>query len=285
MKLTFNGITLGAGPRYYLDRRIIGLDGDLQNINERVPRTDFSRNIADYLKPKVRTFSGTLIGTDQDDFRTQKRVLTNLLRQEFTFTLVDDYKDADGTVTTFATYTFDGKLISVKANDNDPNSNRTTYLVQILSENPVLNLEPAISETADISESGFVFPLIFPFVFSSNTNVITVTNSGLVDAWPTITLTGPFTNLTIVAEDSQLVNNQFKYNGTVVDGSVLTLVPAPNNAVKAFVDGVPAVANTNSNWEALKVQPGVNNFSFFADSGIGANTGVTFEFNSAFIAT
>src|SRR5690554_1888511 len=95
MRLIFDGITLGQAKNYGISL-VEGLSGDLRNINIEIPDSDFTRNITNRLNPKIRTFSGVLVGDDAEDFRERKRQLVNKLRQNYTFTLEDRYQDGGG---------------------------------------------------------------------------------------------------------------------------------------------------------------------------------------------
>ncbi|MFX1499344.1 MAG: hypothetical protein ACFFDH_00105 [Promethearchaeota archaeon] len=286
MRLLFDGLTLGNGPNYYLNSDLSpALDGSLDNITINVPRTDFTKDIDDFLSERIRAFTGTIVGNDQDDFRQKKRALANRLRQTFTFTLEDDYLDTDGSETIFDTYEFTGKIIDFTVNPGWI-SNKSNFILQIYCEDPNLYLLPEVNETLDITTPGFAFPLVFPFVFSGGTtNTITVINEGLVQVYPTITINGPLTNLTIVMNNDIFTNEQFVYTNTIVDGDSIVITPIPTDPIKVRdQDGDSVLRFTNSNFKAVTLQPGDNVLSFLADADIGENTSANIRFKSAFIA-
>lgn len=414
MKLQWDNFTLGGGPNFFLDGELTGLSGQLQNIVINIPRTDYTKNVDDFLTPKLFFFTGTLIGDDPEDYREKKREFANELRKEFTFTLIDDivrgeswytpvdtrwrkrikltipasaiggdltdqdvyvnlsnlpasfftdilsdgadiaitettsqtkllrllenlsiggqsgdlyftapfisstvdtdfyiyYNNPAGeevndgtkvspvtTVTihgietfesacfsfTFAKYEFDGKLVAVDPNI-DIRSNKGRYQIQIAAPDPFLRQLPAIVEQATITLGGWIYPKIYSHVYAGDGNSITITNTGGVDVYPVIVLTGGFTDLTIRAENSLLANKDFEYNAAVVSGDFITLNPIPNEPIKAKDSaGNSVVQNTNDNFEALKLQPGVNTFTFFTTGGIDVNTDVSFSYNPTFI--
>lgn len=284
MKLTIGdtGITLGGGPNYFLNSEWPGMDPSLNNITTIIPRTDFSKNIDDFIEPKIRTFSGKLIGDDPKDFRTRKRELASLIRTPQTFTLVDDFDDGAG-FTTFETYTFTGKIIAVETN-NDLRSTLSNYVISIFCEDPTLFLTPGIDVNLGLAVAGFTFPLIFPFIFAGGDNSVTVTNTGLVTVFPTITVTGGAADLTIVVGTATTTNQTFTYSQSIPSGEDIVITPIPNDPVKIRdQNGASAIAFTNNNFEALAINPGDNTFSFFSTSGIDSNSNVNIKFNSGFV--
>ncbi len=277
MKLSFSDITLGGGPNYFLtDWK--GLDGSLDNNIIKIPRSDYSRNISDYLGIKSRTFKGTLVGNDADDFRDRKIGLINLLRQDFTFTLIDDYKNSDGSTTIYNTYQFDGKITSFEANAA-MRSNLSEYLLQIACPDPLIYSSTLQTFTSKIHMPGFVFPFIFPFIFSGRDNQITVTNVG-VTVYPTITITGPLTNLTIKNERSGEV---FTYTDTLISTDQLVITPVTSDPIKIRKNGVSVLSLCNANWNTFLLEPGDTTLTFFLDSGEGPTTQAVLTYRDAYI--
>ena len=283
MKLAFNSITLGGGLPYFLDDKTKGLSGELNNISIKIPRTDYSKNIADYLDPKIRVFTGTFVGSDQEDFRSKKRDLVNMLRKSFLFTLTDDYVNNDGSTTVHETYEFTGKIIDFDCN-LELRSNMGRYRLQVFCEDPLLYLTTPVTDECEVKPRGFTFPLFFPFVFTGRDNVMILDNTGEVDVYPTITIHGGGRNFEIVNETSDLSNKVFRYNASLNGIQELVLTPNVTEAVKARVGGISVVRNTNSNWEALKLKPGQNVLTFFLEEGTAtAETLASISFKPAFL--
>lgn len=277
MKLSFSSITLGGGPNYFLtDWK--GLDGDLDNVIIKIPRTDYSREISDYLSTKIRTFTGTLLGNSANDFRTKKLNLVNLLRQDFTFTLVDDYKNSDGSITVFGTYQFNGKIISFDANQG-MRSNLSEYTLQIVSEDPMIYSSTLNTFTSKIHMSGFIFPLVFPLLFASTDNQMSINNTNTA-VYPTITITGPLTNLTVKNETT---GEFFTYTGTLTSTDQLVITPIIPDPIKIRKNGVSVLSSCNANWDTFLLSPGVTVLTFLLDSGEDTTTSAVLTYRDAYI--
>lgn len=282
MKLIFDGVTLGGGSNYFLDDATKGLSGELNNVTLKIPRTDFSKNIADFLQPKIRVFTGTIVGDDVEDFRAKKRSFVNKLRQIYTFTLQDDYTNADGTTTIYEEYEFAGKIVEFDCN-LELRSNMGRFRLQIFCEDPLLYLTTAVTDTSNIKQRGFTFPLVFPFVFTGRDNVLEVDNTGEVDVYPTITIHGAGTNFEIINESSEETNKVFTFTGTLNNIQELVLTPIITDPIKARLDGISVIQYTNNNFEALRLKPGANTLTFFLESGEDSFTEATISFKPAFI--
>lgn len=283
MKLIFDNLTLGDGQNYTLGRKVLGLSGNLDLTKIKIPRSDYSRHISSYLGDKIRIFSGWILGEGLDDIRERKRELKNRLRQDYTFTLVDDYIDANGDTVVFASYTFNGRLQEALCDDEQWFADKVPYSIMISSEDPYLYDVNAISDTASIKERGFTFPLIFPFVFTGQDNVIVVNNTGGVPVFPTITLHGALRNLEIVHENATTVNKSFTYSGVLTGSDELIITPFPYDPIKVRKNGVSALRNTNYNFAALEMPVGINTFTFFLDSDEDSNTEASISFSPAYI--
>lgn len=281
MTLSFGGITIGGGPYYYLDRNMEGLDGSVEHVDIKVPRTDYSTDVSNYLAPKIRKFTGVIAGSNRADMRTKKRALANMLRNEYTFTLTDSYMES-GAMTTFAEYEFTGKIIDFQVND-DFHADYSRFMIQIFCEDPFLYSTTAVTDTCEVHTRGFYFPLIFPFVFTGRDNVMTVNNTGLVDVYPTITIHGSGYNFEIINETYDGDDKVFKYNGTLNSVQELVLTPTPTDPIKARVSGVSVIGLTNSNFEALVIKPGSNTLTFFLESGEDSFTEASISFKPAWV--
>lgn len=192
--------------------------------------------------------------------------------------------DFDASCYTFnyATYEFEGRIVDANPN-MDVNSNRSRYSLSIAAPNPFFSELPTISQTLSIIEDGIIFPIIFPVVFGGGESSIAVTNNGNADAYPTIILTGGFNDLTIINENLTS-NNRFLYTQPLVSGDTITITPIPSDPIKIRAsDGSSLIQNTNSNFDILKLTPGVNSFSFFTSGGIDGNTSAQFTFNNTYI--
>lgn len=199
----------------------------------------------------------------------------------FTITAIENF-DPDSYSYTYAEYEFDGKIVDVDAND-DFNSNRSKWAMQISAPDPTLKLLPTIDIELALGVTGFSFPLTFPFVFTSDSNTITINNLGDAITYPFIQLFGSFENITIVNQTEGFVGDTaFTYTGTVPAPQILELNPTPIDPIKARISGTSVLQNTNSNFDVFKIQPGINVFTIVAETGIDDSTKVIFSFNSSF---
>jgi hypothetical protein len=282
MKISFGSYILGGGSNWYLKPDFKGLEAKIDNVAVRVPRTDYIRNITHYADNHLKAFSGRIVGNNVSNLRLLKRNLANEIGNTYTFTITDDIINADGTTTVYETYEITGKIIDVTVND-DFRTNTSLWGIQIYCEDPFFYLTTAVTDDCDIEPRGFTFPLIFPFVFSGRDNVMTLTNSGAIEIYPTITIHGALNNLEIVNETSSLTDKIFKYNSFLTESNVLVLTPKPNDPIKARKDGVSVIQYTNSNWDALKLKVGVNVLTFFLEEDSkGNNTKASISFKPGY---
>lgn len=283
MKLLFDNIVLGKGSPYLLGQKVKGLSGNLDTTKIKIPRSDFSRHISSYLGDRVRVFSGWIVASDLADLRTKKRALINRLRNDYEFTLIDDYVDNNGNTQIFATYTFNGRLDEVECDEERWIQNKVPYKILISSEDPHLYSEVGYEETSNIKPKGFIFPLTFPFVFTGSDNTIIIDNDGGVPIFPTIKLHGQFTNVEIVHYEAQTTNKSFTYTGFVSASDEVIITPFDTDPIKVRKNGVSVVNNTNYNFSALEMPIGTNTFSFFLTGDEDSNTQATLSFSPAFV--
>lgn len=283
MKLIFSDITIGGGPNWFLEAWKGVEDVEVEDIFNAVPRSDYTESISDYLPRKIRSFDIRLVGNDVLDFRDKKRMIMNKIRQSFVFTLVDDIVNADRSVATYEVYEFSGKIISIKPY-SESRSNTCGIQIQIACDDPFLYLPNFISKSVQVSQAGFIFPMIFPLVFSSSSSNIVLDNTGEATVYPEITITGPGSNFTIINEttDPSLIDKYFTYTGSLTAGDELVISSNPKNPIKVRRNGVVADAQTNFNFDALKLIKGINSFTFLVGSGQTAATIATLEFKPAF---
>lgn len=261
----------------YFLREAQGLNAEIDYQDSKVPRTDFSAFVSGYTPTKVRQFAVTIVGSTVSDLREKYRIISNLVGHEFTFTIEDDYVNADQSVTVFATYTFTGRISAISPEDFI--SSRADFSIQITSENPYLYLTPALDESVDIGVRGFAFPFALPFGFGGTLNQIEIDNTGGADIYPVFEIHGILNGVTITTDNPNVTNINFDYSGTIGAGSTLEINPLPTNAVKAYLDGVNALALTNSNFDCLIAPAGrVTTYSFYSDSvGAGASADITYS--------
>jgi hypothetical protein len=278
MKLLFDDLIIGGGPHYYLEDDPRGLDGKIDNVQIRIPRSDFMKDIDDFLEPKIRTFSGTIIGDDEDDYRERRRKFVNYIRQTFSFTLIDDYSPNSQSDVQFEKYEFDGKIIEIRIKKS--RSNMCEFTMKIFSEDPRLYLATPITKSLSIEIAGFTFPITFPFIFSGVNNSIELSNNGLTTAYPTYTITGGASDVVIVNGN----NEQFLYNESIPTGAQIFIDTSPTDPIKVRdADGNSLVQNTNSNFKALELEPGLNSLAIFAGSDIDSSTLLEISYKQPFL--
>lgn len=283
MKLLFDNLAFGRGTPFTISPKIQGLNGNLDTTKIKLPRSDYSRHISSYLGDKMRLFSGWLIADDLADVRGVRRDLINRLRQDYNFTLIDDYLDNNNVVQTYATYTFTGRIEDVQCDESKWVQNKVPWSILISCEDPYLYKSSGLEETCSIKPKGFTFPMIFPFVFSGRDNVIVVDNDGGVPVYPVITIHGALNNLTIKHENALTSNKLFTYTGSLSGSDELIITPTPTDPIKVRKNGVSAIANTNFNFESLAMPVGENTFTFFLEGNEDSNTLATLAFYPAFI--
>jgi hypothetical protein len=279
MKIAFDGITIdGFGSTRYHLTDMGGFNPDPEHVSTKVPRTDYTKFISDFFKEKIRTIEFEIESTSESDWRDLKRAMLGRIRNDYTFTITDDYYDlSTSSLVTYDTYTFDGRIIAI-TDDPEYSQLKTKMQIQIASEDPTIYGSPEVSESISIVAAGFGFPFGFPFGFGGATNVIEVTNTGNAPVYPTITITGGGTNFTITVPTATTTDQVFEYNSTVVTGEQLIITPFPYDPTKARINGTSVIQNTNNNFDVLAVNPGVNTFVLNAVSGLDASSAANITF-------
>lgn len=280
MRLIFDGITLGQAKNYGISL-IEGLSGDLRNINIEIPDSDFTRNITNRLNPKIRTFSGVLVGDDAEDFRERKRQLVNKLRQNYTFTLEDRYQDGGG-YTIFETYEFEGTIITIDPNRNFSNT-FSRYVLQIQCADPFLYKASATSgEISLTAAEGIHLPVYLPAHFGDSSNTFMITNSGETAGYVDVVLTGGGNVWTV---NNNTTGLSYVLNRSIADSDYVTINPRPSqpinttdssdNSLEAFVIG---------SYDTFKIEASQTaTFTVDVNSGITDNSSVSFTFREPFI--
>jgi hypothetical protein len=278
MKFSFDGITIdGFGATQYHLTDFAGFDTEVDNIMVRVPRSDYSTYVSDFADTKIRTLTFELLEVDQTQFRTIKRAMMNRITVPLTFTITDDYKDSNNTLQTFATYEFQGKIISVQDRHNYA-QNKSIMQLQIASEDPTISILPESDSTLSITLGAFGFPFGFPFGFVGAENILTVNNTGDVPVFPTITLVGPGVNWSINVTTAIQEDKLFTYSATLLAGERAIITPFPWDPVKIRKNGVSVVSDTNFNFDPLVLNPGINTLVFQVESSVSAATEANITF-------
>jgi hypothetical protein len=281
MQISFNNRNIGFDDNFYLDKDVISsFTNSVSDILEKVPRTNYMLRINSFINPKIWAIRGTLVGSDQDDYRDKKLALVNEVGREYEFTITDKYNDANGTETLYGTYYIQGLITDVQI--TEAFSNMCRFQILISSEDPHIYGDEIVG-TADISRGGFIFPLFFPFIFSGANNQLVITNAGQTVSYPQIKLTGGFENLTIQVPTSDEDLKAFTITRTVATGDYILISPNPKNEIK-IVDslGNNISDTTTRNFETLKVQNGDNTFIFLSDGGLDSSTEVELTYRPAY---
>ena len=280
MRLEFDNFVLGGNDNYLIDKNMPGLSPEGNPVNIKVPGTDYSKHISNFKNIKIRSFSGAIIGDDVLDYRVRRKEFMGLFNKKKTFTLVDDIENADGSVIETARYQFTGTII--RSTIEHETSNHGMWQLQIHCDSPNLLLQPSIDKVLTIEVSGFVFPLTFPFTFSSTNNTLTLVNSGTAISYPLITITGAGTNFSIINSTTSEVNNSFLYNASLGSGESIVINPIPSNEAPVKKNGISVLDQTNNNTSILAIPPGETTLAFLVDSGVDSNTQARVQFSSAF---
>lgn len=281
MKLSFDGITLGQTKNYGISD-IQGLSGDLRNINIEIPDSDFSRNITDRLEPKVRTFSGVLVGDDAEDFRERKRAIANRLRNTYTFTLEDSYQQ-NGVYTAFETYEFTGKIITIDPNRNF-NNTHANYILQIMCGDPLFyKASGTTGEIAILPDQGIHVPVYLPAQFTLADNSFTVTNNGGVNGHLDITLNGAGNVWNILNNSTGL---SYTLNYSIADGDFVTINPRPSQAINTVDSAGNSLEEyVLGTYDTFLIGAGESvTYNITVNSGLTASSTVEYGFREPFIA-
>ena len=265
MQFIFDNVTIGGNANYKLKDWDLGIS--LDNVNIKQPRSDLSKNVADWFNVNVKTLAFTLIGSNQSDYRDKKLVMINKLRNTYTFQMIDRYKNADGTYIIYASYQFTGKITDIKKTNEL--SNKCDFELKITCEDSLLYSTTVNSLSTGIITYSLYVPVFLPAQFVTNTNSISINNTG-IDTDVTFTLHGAFKNLRI--SNSAVPNEIFTYTDSLSTIDSLVITTIDSDPIKVRKNTIPAIAYTNTNWLPLKLKNGVNVFSFYTDGNTDVNT-------------
>lgn len=281
MRLLFDNLTLGYNINYGL-RSITGLDMDLEDFAERVPRTDYFTDTGDQLPRRILEFGGVIVGNNKDDFRDRIQDFSNRLRKTYLFTLQDGYNTTSG-YSVYKEREFTGKITLAEVN-NQRKVAHTSYRLQISCTDPFLYAPGLNTISGDIVTTGMFFPLHFPLHFGKNFVDFEVTNNGEVEVYPTYTFYGAASRFSIRNITSGLADPVFSYNTPVTDNAPVVITPNPIDEVKVLYNGNNALRNTNFNFDPLQLQPGVNQIRVSVPTGATANTRIVITFQDAYLS-
>lgn len=140
--------------------------------------------------------------------------------------------------------------------------------------------DPTSKSSSAISWSDeLVLPHAFPFILGSVEGSTTITYGGNWEAYPTITLVGPITNVSIIHDATDL---RINYEGVIPSGTTVTIDLKEKTAVTNWGnDVIQNVSGDIGTWAIQPNPPVANNLIYvYADStsGVSPSTQVTFTY-------
>lgn len=253
------------GLEFYLDESayssFLEVTGTLNSTN--YPQSDVTKPISFYLNNKVLVL-GTGVSNPSNDTVVNAMVgLTGIIGQELEF-FVRKFVFV-GEEITEKQYRFNGIAKSLKRTTKGETYDYNLDIEMMEPRFEIINIVDGevLPKTVfvELAVQGLIFPLTFPITFGNQENILEINNQGNVSTIPEVILTDVMSNVSIV---TQL--GVFSFTGEVEAGEFVTLDVFNQVATKTTEIGTIDVSEQCSNWEALELEPGINNWNITSSS-------------------
>jgi len=254
--ITYNGITLSPANGFTVQE----IEG-IHNPDMRISREDLTGldggNIwARLYGMRGISISGIVDGTDADDFFANQRALIRAFNKDS-----DDW---------FVVTLWNGESKRIRAKAiqlpempmQEARVTFSTFRVEVLAEDPYWRDTSEEEYTATLSQPvGLAIPFILPAIMGSsdNSNIITINNTGDIDVYPYVKVSGAVDTAVVV---NITTGEQFSISGEIDSGSYVEL-EYDQSGKSVLKDGTEKYWN-NLIGNFIRIQPGVNQIQFSA---------------------
>lgn len=185
MQIEINGLTIGSGTDFEIEGSVEGLEKpQIRTSSQNYSGRDGGRTNGQYYGSRLITVSGFIRPQTCEQHELDRKLLDTSLPIR---------QDLDVNITTFAghSYSTTARLIDFKMPIKNPVL--SSFKIDLLSGD--VNLYTATqSQVIPIAQTGgFTLPTDVPIIFAPGSNPTIITNTGEVEAYPTITIVGEAT--------------------------------------------------------------------------------------------
>lgn len=195
-----NGFSLNTSlSNVYLDTQITGLDlPSIRTSSGNYAGRDGGYVGAQFYGPRQISIQGTVFASDVASLETARQGLQDALRASaVTLQLVTN---AGGSYIIY-TNLLDFEMPITRDLFKSP------FTIELLAPDPIIydgSASPLGTTLPKLTSGGYVYPVVYPVIYTPGSSPTTVTNSGTAAVYPTITLTGSATNPVITNRTTNL---------------------------------------------------------------------------------
>ena len=276
MQISFNGITIGYQEPYLIQGEVQGLGNPINNpVGFEIPFSNKSSFISNYARSRVITIDFQIVSdTKQEYIQARQDLINALYIDEDTVNTINIIDSAGNEYITYGVLAGQPDLPIMYTQFSNASISFTCYDIFIYNS-------VQINETINIQdgETGIILPTMVPFTLPLSVNTIPINNEG-IKAYPVYTISGEGTNFSIVNNS----NNQTCKIGFT--GNDFTKIPTQDLIIDTFNNTVKQNSASVYQYfqgDFITLQNGINNISFFADSGFNSGTTLTITYRTTYL--
>lgn len=276
MQISFNGITIGYQEPYLIQGEVEGVGNAINSpVGFDIPFSNKSSFISNYARSRVITIDFKIVNdTKQQYIQSRQDLINALYVDENTVNTINIIDNAGNEYVAYGVLAGQPDLPIMYTQFSDASISFICYDVFIYN-----SLQ--ISQSINIQEgtTGIMLPTMVPFTLPLSVNTVSINNEG-IKAYPIYTITGEGTNFSIVNNsNNQSCKIGFTGNDFTKNSTQALIIDTFNNTVKQ--NGVSVYQYFQGDF--ITLQNGINNISFFADSGFNSGTTLTITYRTTYL--
>lgn len=252
MNFTINGLEIGSGTDFKIASAIEGLETPpIRTSSSNYSGKDGGLVNGQFLSPRLITIPGFIAaGTCEEHEDLRKQLQESIIPKEDLEVIITTFSGTQY-VTTVRVIGFNMPIIDGKA---------SKFKIDLFASDPNLYLEDSISTVIPIElGGGFVLPFILPVTFAAGSSPTIINNTGSVDVFPVITITGESTNPIITKTDT---GEKVEVTVSMHTGDVLE-IDMFNRTITLNGSSIVGYRTSDSDWFSLDV--GANHITYESD--------------------